>query len=554
MEKYELTEYADILLKRALHRVHNLSDAEDIVQETLMAALAAIEKEQPILDAKKWLYTALDRRYYDMIRRKYRKPTVCIDVISETAQDDQLYERLENSEDAENIRRCLAYLTKLYREIMVRFYMNGESVSKIAVSLGIPESTVKTRLYTGRKNIRKEFTMENYTRQSYEPETLWLACSGKSGMNEEPFSLVGRDKIKMNLLILAYNKPITVPELAKAIGISTTYIEPIIDEFIKSELMKRISDKVYSDFIIYTEEDRTASLTLEEKLAEKLYGDMWEIADKGLNELRSKTFYKKLSPSQKLKLESFFAVETVQNAVHNIRNEVCGGVADFNDYPDRPNDGKWYAMGNKYPPDYLRDKKSYINYYISGEIVTELNDYHGIKKLTLCEYDCILGASYQGYSGNSCAILNPMSATDVMKMLYAVYSDNNDELPLINTNCFKNIDGFIKMGFLTRDSDDKISVDVPIMEMSDRWELYRLSEEYDNIISEKYRSEFMQLMQSPVNLPPHLKSVPNWQRYMNCCSTFPMRVIMNAHENGLFLADRDLKKNPVPAVFLAIEK
>ena len=37
-----------------------------------------------------------------------------MDVMAES-QDDMIYERLEQTADADNIRRCLANLTKLYR-------------------------------------------------------------------------------------------------------------------------------------------------------------------------------------------------------------------------------------------------------------------------------------------------------------------------------------------------------------------------------------------------------------------------------------------------------
>ncbi len=110
------------------------------------------------------------------------------------------------------------------------------------------------------------------------------------------------------------------------------------------------------------------------------------------------------------------------------------------------------------------------------------------------------------------------------------------------------------MGYLSSNEQKKVICDVPVLKMSDRWKLYELSEKYDNMISEKYHDEIMKLMHYPVKLPPHLKSVPNYLRYMQCHATFPMRVIMNAHENGLFLAGRDLKENPAPAVFLAVEE
>ena len=68
------------------------------------------------------------------------------------------------------------------------------------------------------------------------------------------------------------------------------------------------------------------------------------------------------------------------------------------------------------------------------------------------------------------------------------------------------------------------------------------------MISDSFRDEFMKLMKNPVVLPVHLKSVPEWQRYMHCCSCFPMMVILNAKEKGLFLKGAD---SPAPAVFIA---
>lgn len=550
MNKNELTEYADYLLKTAMFKVQNIEDAEDMVQETLVAALVAIHRNKTIDNPKNWLVTVLHRKYYDMLRRKYRKGTVSIDMIGEIPVCDEITEQIEQSEEAENIRRCLAHLTSLYRQVMVRYYMHGESVKQIAAALNIPESTVKSRLDTGRKHIRKDFTMENYTKQSYEPETLCVSISGRQSVNEEPFSLVGNRKIEMNLLILAYDKPVTIPELAGAIGISTAYIEPIVDKLVEGELMKRTGDRVYTDFIIYTEADKTANIELEAELAKQLYKGIWKIVQSGLDELHEQDFFKNLSLSQGIKLDSFFAIRTIQNATNDIRNEASGGVPKFEDYPDRPNGGKWHAMGSRYPANYDWNKNTYNYYGISGECENTMGDYCGLKWLKMCEYECCLGKAHSGYCGNS--VKHSMSCIDVMKMLYAIHKGEEETLPIINTHCFENIGDFGKMGFLSSDEQGRVICDVPVIKMDDRLKLYELSEKYDNMISEKYHDKIMKLMQNPVKLPSHLKSVPNWQRYMDCCSTFSMRVIMNAHENGLFFAGRNFEEKPVPAVFLAI--
>lgn len=49
----------------------------------------------------------------------------------------------DEDDEAENVRKAVAYLAKNYREVIVRYYMNGQSVSQIASELSIPEGTVK---------------------------------------------------------------------------------------------------------------------------------------------------------------------------------------------------------------------------------------------------------------------------------------------------------------------------------------------------------------------------------------------------------------------------
>lgn len=551
MDKNELIKYADYLFKTAMFKVSNIEDAEDLVQETMVAALVTISQNKPIDNPKNWLTTVLHRKYYDLLRRKYRKGTVSIDIIGEVPVCDEISEKIEQSEDAENIRRCLANLTELYRQVMVRYYMHGESVKQIAKALNIPENTVKSRLDTGRKHIRKDFNMEKYTKQSYEPETLWVSICGRSGLNDEPFSVVGSSKIEMNLLILAYEKPVTIPELARAIGISTVYIEPIVDKLVNGELMNRIGDKVYTNFIIFDENDRTANIELERELADKHYKAVWEIMQRGLEELHNQKYYKQQTPSAATKLDSFFAIRTILHGINNVTENKVGKWS-FEEFTDRPNGGKWHAIGSRYTADYdWSGTYWYKRYYIDGEYDVGLDNYDGHKVISLSSYDTICGKAYHGWS-NTEYVKHPMDTTTLTKMLYAIYANKEEQLPVIDANCFDNIEGLIKLGILTRNDEGKIIIDIPIIEMKDRWELYKLSDKYDKEITERFGKEFEVLLENPVKLPPHLKSVPIWQRYMQCCNLIKMMIIMNAHENGLFFAERNFEQNPVPAVFLAI--
>lgn len=396
--------------------------------------------------------------------------------------------------------------------------------------------------------------MENYTKQSYEPENLWVTCSGSGGLDDEPFSLLGDDRITMNLLILAYEKPVTVTELAKAIGIATAYIEPVIDKLVSGEFMKRVGDKVYTDFIIYTEADRTANVSLEKKIADSIYKDIWEIMDKGFEELHERDLYKSQSMFRQTKLDSFFAVRTLQDSVLNVRSEVCGGYMPFDEYPDRPG-GKWFAMGSRYPANYdhVSPEHEYGRYYISGEAcssyIVSSDEYEQIKnfELTLCEYNTLLGGTQIGMRGR---LKRPMTDTQIGQMLYAIHSGKEEQLPIISAACFENFDVFLERRYLAK-GREKVVCAVPVIIDRERHELYGLREKYDNILAEKFHDDWLKLMKNPVKLPPHLKSVPEWQRYMECCSTVTMRIIKNALDNGLFPLCADY---PAPAILISIKE
>ena len=240
MRTEELLEHADYLLGAAAGKCDSWDDAQDLVQAVLLEGLLAVRSGKKIDNARNWLVTVLNRRFYDMLREKYRKPLVFCgldyDPVRDAAAVPDLPEDGEEMTEEENLRRLVARMTKQYREVLIRHYFRGQGVREIAEKLSLPENTVKSRLRLGRDILRKDLTMEKYEKQSFEPEQLWLMCTGIPGMNDEPHTLVKDDRIAMNLLILAYEKPVTLPELADAIGIATAYIEPVVERLVDGEL------------------------------------------------------------------------------------------------------------------------------------------------------------------------------------------------------------------------------------------------------------------------------------------------------------------------------
>ena len=160
------------------------------------------------------------------------------------------------------------------------------------------EGTVKSRLSTGRSQMKKGLeTME--TRENYLPGRLNLPFGGSDGLKGETISLVEEDLIAQNLLNLAYDKPITISDLSKAIGIPAAYIEPIVKKLIDGELMVQMdSGKVYSDFIISKAQDILKNFESQKNFAHKQFDTVWNIVEKMSDKISKMDFVKSMDSEE----------------------------------------------------------------------------------------------------------------------------------------------------------------------------------------------------------------------------------------------------------------
>ena len=413
---------------------------------------------------------------------------------------------------------------------MVRYYMHGHSIQKIAEDLDIPLGTVKSRLSTGRQHIKKGGNMmESYEKKSYEPEQLFLSCSGAVGLNGEPFSLVKPDdKLTQNVLLLAYEKPISISELAKALGVPAGYIEPVVNKMVDGELMQRTaSGLVYTDFIIYTENDRMATFNLQLKIADDHLDLFWDETQKGLEMLQKKEFYKKQKENAKKKLEMHFCINTILYACVDIRNKVTGEMP-YSEYPYRKDGGRWFGIGNKYAYDYDENNDIIWDYSISGEAGIEIKNFREAKKLQIRKYDNALGKYPNNYFSEN-----------YLRWFYELYKQVNEDESAVSSHISETAEDLIEAGILQK--DDKLALAIPVLTSAEYFELKTLSSEFLKKVSQNISDELIKLYQTDyVKLPKHLKSVPKWQQYMFCDSFVAIAVIRKAIEKKKQL-EKELK-------------
>ena len=146
-----LKDYGNSILRMAYAYLHNMSDAEDILQETLIQYLQTAPVLENPAHEKAWLLKVAanlskNRIDYNRIR-----------------QTDELEETLvaEKREDLRFVWEAVRALPEKYREVIQLFHHEGYSTAQIAKILEYKEATVRTNLRRGRQQL-KEILKEEY--------------------------------------------------------------------------------------------------------------------------------------------------------------------------------------------------------------------------------------------------------------------------------------------------------------------------------------------------------------------------------------------------------
>jgi RNA polymerase sigma factor (sigma-70 family) len=152
--------YAHDLFRLARSLSRSADDADDIVQETFVAAFRGLGKFDRRSSLKTWLSRIaikLAAKAWNKGRRS--RQSISLDVPAEATE---LEPRLTTSGanarvDARlDLLQVLPTLTAEYREVLVLRELQSMSYAEIAQTLGLPQGTVESRLHRGRCELREK--------------------------------------------------------------------------------------------------------------------------------------------------------------------------------------------------------------------------------------------------------------------------------------------------------------------------------------------------------------------------------------------------------------
>jgi RNA polymerase sigma-70 factor (ECF subfamily) len=132
--------------------VRSLADpglAEEAVQETFLRAWRAGERFDPQIGSlRTWLFAILRNVVIDLGRARAARPTVA------DGGTEPSVEPFDEALLAWQIEEAMRRIGEQHRRVLVETYYRGRPYAEVAEELGIPEGTVKSRVYYGLRALR----------------------------------------------------------------------------------------------------------------------------------------------------------------------------------------------------------------------------------------------------------------------------------------------------------------------------------------------------------------------------------------------------------------
>jgi RNA polymerase sigma-70 factor (ECF subfamily) len=144
--------------------VKNESTAEDLISDVFLDVWRQAGRFEGRSAVSTWLLSIARFKALSALRRR---PDEELDedtagAIEDPSDDPEI--ALEKKDKSALIRKCLSGLSAEHREVVDLVYYHEKSVEEVAEIVGIPENTVKTRMFYARKKLAELLKAEGIER------------------------------------------------------------------------------------------------------------------------------------------------------------------------------------------------------------------------------------------------------------------------------------------------------------------------------------------------------------------------------------------------------
>ncbi len=136
-----------------LRLVGNQAAAEDLISEVFLDVWRQADRFEGRSAVSTWLLAIARFKALSLMRRK---PDEELDeetagAIEDRSDDPEV--SVQKKDKSVALRKCLAVLSPEHREVIDLVYYHEKTVQEVAEIVGIPEATVKTRMFYARKRL-----------------------------------------------------------------------------------------------------------------------------------------------------------------------------------------------------------------------------------------------------------------------------------------------------------------------------------------------------------------------------------------------------------------
>lgn len=445
--------YVDKVYAFAIKRTFTEEEAADLSQDILYTAVRELPKLRDPEKFEPWLWGIADNVSKAFSRKQGRqRALITYDIPEDLIQEEQSDEE-ENEVLYASLRKKIAGLSKLYRDILILHYYDGLSTKQISEQLSIPEGTVTWRLAEARKKLKKEY---NHMEESaLRPKLLSIAITGSGDYSVAPFPFVYiNDALSQNILFHCYEEAHTIEELSKLCGVPAYYIEERIDNLIKREaVLEPAKGKYRTDFIIWSDKYGIYCEENAEKILMPMMDRLLEAIDNIAKDTNQLKFYKAQKSEHDLYyLYGALAFYDFLSSIYSHLNMPCPKMKECYD------GNKWRYVG------FMETGKHHRN-SVNWQINTNMDNPNGYKHLVF--------GNFAGYGNGQMMQANQINAC-------------SDILSTGNSTDTDAVTSAIQSGKITRTDNGEFIVNLPAFDLTAKNAFYQIVEKYMTPLSEDY--------------------------------------------------------------------
>src|ERR1700716_4721611 len=136
-----------------LRMVRDTTTAEDLVSQVFLDVWRTAGQFEGRAQVSTWLLSIARFKALTALRQRRHEDIDQDEVLEIADEADTPEASLDRSNTSAILRACVAKLSPAHREIINLVYYHEKSVEEVGAIIGVPQSTVKTRMFYARKQL-----------------------------------------------------------------------------------------------------------------------------------------------------------------------------------------------------------------------------------------------------------------------------------------------------------------------------------------------------------------------------------------------------------------